>query len=178
MPPPVLKLYQENEGLGHSSRDKILDIDFKQEIDMLTKLRMGTFSSVVCFYNYSTGAYEEYAYSLKDSFDEMSHLGSQSGLLKGQADLASKPTRIMSALIDHETWFDDKTVASPEKKDGGSNEAEFPDWQKSYVAQSISRLESMNNQEVKITIPLHPELQIGQTVEIFVPNMIPTSERS
>lgn len=176
--PPVLKLYQENEGLGHSSRDKILDIDFKQEIDMLTKLRMGTFSSVVCFYNYSTGAYEEYAYSLKDSFDEMSHLGSQSGMLKGQADLASKPTRIMSALIDHETWFDDKTVASPEKKDGGSNEAEFPDWQKSYVAQSISRLESMNNQEVKITIPLHPELQVGQTIEIFIPNMIPTSERS
>jgi len=176
--PPVLQLYQENEGLQNKSRNKILNIDFKQEIDMLTKLRMGTFSSVVCFYNYSTGAYEEYAYSLKNSFDEMSHLGSQSGMLKGQADLASKPTRIMSALIDHETWFDDKTVASPEKKDGGSNEAEFPDWQKSYVAQSISRLESMNNQEVKITVPLHAELMVGQTVEIFIPNMIPSKDRS
>lgn len=176
--PPVLKLYQENEGLGQSSRDKIIDIDFKQEIDLLSKLRTGTFSSVVAFYNYSTGAYDEYAYSLKNSFDEQSHLGSQSGVLKGQADLASKPTRIMSALIDHETWFDDKTVASPEKKDGGSNEAEFPDWQKNYVAQSVARLESMNNQEVKITIPLHPELKVGQTVEIFIPNMIPTAERS
>ena len=175
---PVLKLYQENEGLGNSSRDKILDIDFKQEIDLLSKLRTGTFSSVVAFYNYSTGAYDEFAYSLKNSFDEQNHLGSQSGLLKGQADLASKPTRIMSALIDHETWFDDKTVASPEKKDGGSNEAEFPDWQKSYVAQSIARLESMNNQEVKITIPLHPELQVGQTIEIFIPNMIPTPDRT
>ena len=175
--PPVLKLYQENEGLGQSSRDKIIDIDFKQEIDLLSKLRTGTFSSVVAFYNYSTGAYDEYAYSLKNSFDEQSHLGSQSGVLKGQADLASKPTRIMSALIDHETWFDDKTVASPEKKDGGSNEAEFPDWQKNYVAQSVARLESMNNQEVKITIPLHPELKVGQTVEIFIPNMIPTAER-
>lgn len=176
--PPVLQLYQENEGLQNSARNKILDIDFKQEIDLLTKLRMGTFSSVVCFYNYSTGAYEEYAYSLKNSFDEMSHLGSQSGMLKGQADLASKPTRIMSALIDHETWFDGTEVASPEKKDGGSNEAEFPDWQKSYVAQSISRLESLNNQEVKISIPLHPELMVGQTVEIFIPNMIPSQDRS
>ena len=176
--PPVIQLYQENEGLQNSSRNKILDIDFKQEIDMLTKLRMGTYSSVVCFYNYSTGAYEEYAYSLKDSFEEMSHLGSQSGILKGQADLASKPTRIMSALIDHETWFDGTEVASPEKKDGGSNAAEFPDWQKSCVAQSISRRESLNNQEVKITIPLHPELKVGETVEIFIPNMIPSSERS
>lgn len=176
--PPVLKLYQENEGLKTSARDKILEIDFKQEIDLLTKLRMGTFSSVVCFYNYSTGAYEEYAFSLKDSFEEMNHLGSQSGVLKGQADLASKPTRIMSALIDHETWFDGTEVASPEKKDGGSNAAEFPDWQKTYIAQSISRLESMNNQEVKISIPLHPELKVGQTVEIFIPNMIPTPNRT
>jgi len=176
--PPVLQLYQENEGLQNSARNKIIDIDFKQEIDLLTKLRMGTFSSVVCFYNYSTGAYEEYAYSLKDSFEEMSHLGSQSGILKGQADLASKPTRIMSALIDHETWFDGTEVASPEKKDGGSNAAEFPDWQKSYVAQSISRLESLNNQEVKITIPIHPELKVGETVEIFIPNMIPSKDRS
>lgn len=176
--PPVLQLYQENEDLQNSSRNKILDIDFRQEIDLLTKLRMGTFSSVVCFYNYSTGAYEEYAYSLKDSFEEMSHLGSQSGVLKGQADLASKPTRIMSALIDHETWFDGTEVASPEKKDGASNAAEFPDWQKSYVAQSISRLESLNNQEVNISIPLHPELKVGQTVEIFIPNMIPSKDRS
>ncbi|AOV58516.1 hypothetical protein T040910_011 [Synechococcus phage S-CAM3] len=176
--PPVLNLYQENEGLEQSSRNKILEIDFKQEIDLLTKLRMGTFSSVVCFYNYSTGAYEEFAFSLKNSFDEQNHLGSQSGLLKGQADLASKPTRIMSALIDHETWFDEKDPASPEDKDGGSNAAEFPDWQKAYVAQSISRLESMNNQEVKLSIPLHPELKVGQTVEIFIPNMIPSTDRS
>ena len=74
--------------------------------------------------------------------------------------------------------FDGTEVASPEKKDGGSNAAEFPDWQKSYVAQSISRLESMNNQEVKITIPLHPELKVGQTVEIFIPNMIPVPDRT
>lgn len=176
--PPVIQLYQENDELIHSKLNKILSIDFKQEIDMLTKLRMGTFSSVVCFYNYSTGAYEEFAFSLKDSFKDQNHLGSQSGALKGQAELASKPTRIMSALIDHETWFDEKEIASPEKKDGGSNAAEFPDWQKTYIAQSVSRLNSLNNQEAKITIPLHPELKVGQTVEIFIPNMISTPDRN
>lgn len=175
--PPIKTFYQENEGLEHSARDKILKISFKQEIDLLSKLRMGAFSSVIVFYNYSTGAYEEYAYSLKDSFKEMNHLGSQSGMLKGQAELANNPTRIMSALIDHETWFSEKEVASPEKRDGGSNAAEFPDWQKSYVAQSISRLNSLNNQEVKITVPIHPELKVGQTVEIFIPNMITVPDR-
>jgi hypothetical protein len=175
--PPVKTFYQENEGLQNSSLDKIIDISFKQEINLLEKLRMGTYSSVIVFYNYSTGAYEEYAYSLKDSFKEMNHLGSQDGMLKGQAELANNPTRIMSALIDHETWFSEKEIASPEKKDGGSNAAEFPDWQKSYVTQSISRLNSLNNQEVKITIPIHPELKVGQTVEILIPNMIPTPER-
>ena len=84
----------------------------------------------------------------------------------------------MSALIDHETWFDEKEIASPEKKDGGSNAAEFPDWQKTYIAQSVSRLNSLNNQEAKITIPLHPELKVGQTVEIFIPNMISTPDRN
>lgn len=176
--PPVKTFYQENEGLISSPRDKIINISFKQEINLLEKLRLGTYSSVIVFYNYSTGSYEEYAYSLKDSFKEMNHLGSQDGMLKGQAELANNPTRIMSALIDHETWFSEKEVASPEKKDGGSNAAEFPDWQKSYIAQSISRLNSLNNQEVKITIPIHPNLKVGQTVEILIPNMIPTPDRT
>lgn len=175
--PPVKTFYQENEGLNNSSLDKIINISFKQEINLLEKLRLGTYSSVIVFYNYSTGAYEEYAFTLKDSFKEMNHLGSQDGMLKGQAELANNPTRIMSALIDHETWFSEKEVASPEKKDGGSNAAEFPDWQKSYVAQSISRLNSMNNQEVKITVPISPQLKVGQTVEIMIPNMIPTPDR-
>ena len=177
--PPVEIFTQETDAVaGASKQQKILSIDFQQEIDILTKLRMGTFSNVICFYNYSTGAYEEYNYKLQDSFDDMEHLGSQSGLAKGQADLAATPSRIMSVLIDHETWFDGVEVASPEKPDGGKqNTAEFPDWQKNYVAQSIARLESQNNQQVLITVPIRLDLRVGSTVEIRIPNQIPTQDR-
>ena len=176
--PPVEIFTQENADIGGSPQQKILDIDFQQEIDILTKLRMGTFSNVICFYNYSTGAYEEYTYNLSDSFDDQEHLGSQSGLAKGQADLGENPSRFMSVLIDHETWFDGKEVASPEKPDGGDkNTAEFPDWQKNYIAQGIARLESQNNQQVRIQIPIRIDLCVGDTVEIQIPNQIPSSER-
>ena len=176
--PPQEVFTQENADIGGSPQRKILDIDFQQEIDVLTKLRMGTFSNVICFYNYSTGAYEEYTYNLADSFDDQEHLGSQSGLAKGQADLGENPSRFMSVLIDHETWFDGEEVASPEKKDGGGqNTAEFPDWQKNYVAQSIARLESQNNQQVRIQVPIRIDLCVGNTVEIQIPNQIPSAER-
>lgn len=177
--PPVDTFFQENDQLNQqNARRKILDIDFQQEIDILSKLRMGTFSNVICFYNYSTGTYEEYVYNLGDRFGDMEHLGSQSGLAKGQADLAVNPSRIMSVLMDHETWFDGVEVASPEKPDGGKkNTTEFPDWQKYVVAQSIARKQSQNNQQVFIQIPFRTDLRAGQTVQIMIPNNIPSSER-
>lgn len=177
--PPVDTFFQENDQINpQNAPRKILDIDFQQEIDILSKLRMGTYSNVICFYNYSTGAYEEYTYNLGDRFDDMEHLGSQSGLAKGQATLAENPSRIMSVLMDHETWFDGVEVASPEDKDGGKkNTTEFPDWQKYVVAQSIARKQSQNNQQVFIQIPFRTDLRIGQTVQIMIPNNIPSSER-
>jgi hypothetical protein len=177
--PPVDTFFQENDQINpQNAPRKILDIDFQQEIDILSKLRMGTYSNVICFYNYSTGAYEEYTYNLGDRFDDMEHLGSQSGLAKGQATLAENPSRIMSVLMDHETWFDGVEVASPEDKDGGKkNTTEFPDWQKYVVAQSIARKQSQNNQQVFIQIPFRTDLRVGQTVQIMIPNNIPSSER-
>lgn len=177
--PPVETFFQENDQVNpQNAPRKILDIDFQQEIDILSKLRMGTYSNVICFYNYSTGAYEEYTYNLGDRFDDMEHLGSQSGLAKGQATLAENPSRIMSVLMDHETWFDGVEVASPEDKDGGGqNTTEFPDWQKYVVAQSIARKQSQNNQQVFIQIPFRTDLRVGQTVQIMIPNNIPSSER-
>ena len=98
-------------------------------------------------------------------------------LLKDK-QICATPSRIMSVLIDHETWFDGVEVASPEKPDGGKqNTAEFPDWQKNYVAQSIARLESQNNQQVLITVPIRLDLRVGSTVEIRIPNQSPTQDR-
>lgn len=174
----VATYIQENNDLGGSPNRKIIDIDFLEEIDIMTKLRLGAFSSLICFYNYSTGKYEEYVYSLADSYESMGHSGSQKGLPYGQQKLSEYPTRIMSALIDHETWYNGTDIASPEKSDGAKNSpSNFPDFQKYYIAQSIARVNSLVNQKVKITVTGNPKLTVGDKIEIKIPNQIPTGDR-
>jgi hypothetical protein len=175
---PVAKYTQENVDVGGPPNRKIIDIDFVEEIDMMSKLRMGAFSSLVCYYNFSTGSYEEYVYSLSDSYQNMGHMGTQQGLPYGQAELSKYPTRIMSVLLDHETWFSGEGIASPEEKDGaGGSTTNFPDFQKSYISQSISRLNTLQNQKVKITVTGNPDLKVGDKIEIEIPNQIPTAQR-
>ena len=135
---PVATYQQQNTQLANDPRFVISNVEFEKEIDLLDKLRHGAYSSVICFYNYSTGSYEEYGYSLDEQFKEMNHLGPQSGVTASQGTFSKFPTRIMSVLLDHETWHNTEEVASPEDKDGGNkNTAEYPDWQKSYTAQSF-----------------------------------------
>jgi len=177
---PAVAIYtQENNDIGGSPSRKILDIDFVEEIDILSKLRLGAFSSLICFYNFSTGRYEEYVYSLADSYESMGHSGSQKGLPYGQKELSKYPTRIMSVLLDHETWFDGTEIASPEELDGGDNSGNnFPDFQKHYVSQSISRVNSLVNQKVKIKVTGNPALVVGDKIEIKIPNQIPSENRT
>ena len=175
---PVATYVQENRDVGGEPTRKILDIDFNNEIDIMSKLRTGAYSSLICFYNYSTGSYEEYAYSLADEYENMGHMGSQEGLPFGQKELSKYPTRIMSVMIDHETWFNGKEVASPEEKDGSEgNSSGFPDFQKHYISQSISRYKSLNNQTASLTVTGNPALMVGDKIEILIPNQLPTKSR-
>lgn len=164
--------FQEPIDVNSPPNKKILSIDFLNEIDILTKLRTGAFSSVICYYNFSTGAYEEYVYSLDKSYDSMKHMGSQKGLPYGQKELAKYPTRVMSMILDHETWYDGEDIASPEKKDGGDGATQFPDYQKYYMAQSISRLNSLTNQKVQIKINGTPSMKVGDSIDIMIPNQV------
>lgn len=176
---PVATYIQENANVGGSPDRKILDIDFNNEIDIMSKLRMGAYSSLICFYNYSTGAYEEYVYSLAKEYENMGHMGSQKGLPYGQKELSKYPTRIMSVLLDHETWFDGEETASPEERDGANGKTTgYPDFQKYYISQSISRYHSLENQKVNLTVTGNPALKIGDKIEILIPNQIPTSKRA
>jgi len=177
---PVAKYYQDREDSGSSGPDrKIGSISYDHEIDIMSKLRLGAYSSLIAFYNYSTGAYEEHVYSLADEYDNLGHMGSQGGLPAGQKELSQYPTRVMSVLLDHETWFDGAAVASPEEKDGADgNTSDFPDFQKHYISQSISRLNSLENQKVNISVPGNPSLMVGDKIEILIPNQIPTKDRT
>lgn len=180
--PPVAVYTQENISVGGNPAYKILDIDFVEEIDILSKLRTGAFSSLICFYNHSTGSYEEYTYSLANSYDNMAHLGKQEKLPQGQRELSKYPTRIMSVVLDHELWFNEPTIASAEKNDrkgiSSTSSAPYQDFQKYFMAQSISRINSLVNQQVDIKIPGNPSLVAGDKIEIRIPNQIPTANRS
>ncbi len=161
------------------SLNKIQEVIFGAEIDIMQKMREGSYSSIVCFFNINTGKYEEYVYSLKDTWNDMEHLGSQTKLPVGQSTLSEYPTRVMSTIVNHENWYNGNGVASNEDKDLGEQDATnmFPDWQKQYLSQGLARLGIMFNQELTISITGHLELCAGDKVEIRINNQVPDQNR-
>ena len=130
------------------------------------------------FFNYSTGQYEEYVYNIKDSYKSMSHLGKQenvSPIPSSQLDLSSKPTRIMSALLDHEAWFNDPQIADPNQNTENPNK--YADWIKYYASQSIARYDLLTNQEAELVIPGNPFISAGDKVNVLITNKLADEER-
>lgn len=169
--PPVGENFIWSPGkTDYESTYKIQEIVFNQEIDMITKLRDGSYSSIVCFFNINTGKYEEYVYSLKDTWSKMVHMGSQTKLPYGQSKLCEYPSRVMSTIVNHENWYSGSGIASNEDRDGSDSPSEYPDLQKKYVSQSISRLGIMFNQKLTISLTGHLELVAGDKIEVRIPN--------
>tara|TARA_B100001250_G_scaffold70073_1_gene56450 strand:- start:1779 stop:3263 length:1485 start_codon:yes stop_codon:yes gene_type:complete len=168
---PVATYRQVNTQLAEDPRFVISSVEFEKEIDLLDKLRHGAYSSVICYYNYSTGSYEEYAYSLDEQFKDMDHLGPQDGVPAAQKMFSEYPTRIMSVLLDHETWHDGEGVGSPEPKDGAKKtDNQLWDYQKFFTSQSIARFNSFNNQQLQIKVPGNPSLKVGDLIDVKIMN--------
>ena len=153
------------------STDKIQEILFDQEINIMQKMREGAYSSICCFFNINTGTYTERVYSLADNWDKMVHLGSTNGLPKGQKKLSKYPTRVMSSVINHENWY---TGTKPATED---NTNDFIDNQEDYLSQSYARAGIMFNQQLTISLTGHLELSAGDKVVIMIPNQVPDSKR-
>ena len=158
----------------------ILKSNFTSEIDVMSNLRVGKYSSLMIFFNPSTGQYDEYAYNLKDSYDKMEHLGSgELDLIPTtEIELSEYPTRYMSTILDHETWFAGATPADPESEAGSSAPAPFADWQKYFAAQSLSRYTSLTNQRATVVIPGNSEICAGDLVDIQLKSKLPTNARN
>ena len=162
---------------GSPDRMKIQEVTFGKELNMMKKMREGAYSTLCCFYNINTGEYSEQLYSLAEMWDNMAHLGSQTKLPSGQTALSNYPTRIMSSIVNHENWYMGTEVASNEPQHGGSGDNSYPDWQKSFLAQSTARVGILFNQELTISITGHLELCAGDKVEIRIPNQVPDEDR-
>jgi hypothetical protein len=155
---------------------------FKSEVDVMTSLRKGKYSSLMIFFNHSTGQYDEYLYSLADAYKEMKHLGAQNTpSIIETADgksLSDFPTRIISSLLDHESWYNKPDIASYEEKDGSNSPSKYCDFNKHFAGQSIMRYELLKQQLATIIVPGNSEICAGDKITIKLVNKLPTSEIS
>ena len=159
-----------NTEISGDQRFLIENATFTSEIDLMKSMRMGKYSSLMVFFNHSTGQYEEYVYKIKDSYDNMAHLGGQESVSlipANQIELSDFPTRVMSMMIDHESWFNEPGIANPEDSKA-TDPNKFADWQKYYTAQGASRSELLKNQQGTIRIPGNPEICAGDKIDIRI----------
>ena len=156
---------------------KIQEVVFRSEIDMMKKLREGAYSTECAFFDINTGVYTEYTYKLSESWDEMAHLGPQTKLPKGQEQLSQYPTRRLSSVINHENWYNGTEVASNDASDQSDEPSEFYDSQKQYLVQSISRVGTLFNQQLAISVTGNLDLRVGQKIEVQIPNQVPLESK-
>ncbi len=161
-------IYQRAK-VGDPSMFKIQEMVFGSEINMIKQLRDGAYNSVVCFFNINTGEYDERVYRLADMWKEMAHMGSQHKLPVGKEALSNHPTRVMSTIVNHENWYAGTKVGSNETKHGGNGENQFPDWQKSFLSQGISRASTLFTQQLTVSLTGHLELCAGDKIEVRIP---------
>lgn len=155
----------------------ILEYQYTNEIDVIKKMRYGTYSSMMVFFNPSTGQYEEYIFNIDESYNSMIHLGKDEKIPDGPKSLSKYPTRIMTQIMDHETFYNGTDIASPDPKDNDQSGSQFPDYKKYYTSQSIARKLLLNNQELHVTICGNLTLRAGDKVNILLPNYSTESDR-
>ncbi len=155
---------------AYQSQNKIQEIVFGSEIDMMEKMREGTYCSIVHYLDINTGKYEEFVYSLNDTWKDMVHLGSQTDLPIGQSTLAEYPSRVMSTIINNECWYNGVEPAA--------EKSEYIDSQKRYLSQGLARMGIMFNQQLTISLTGHLELSAGDKIEVRVPNQVLDENRS
>jgi hypothetical protein len=167
-----------NQSDGADDRFVIAQATFNAEVDVLNAMRKGKYSSLLVFFNHSTGQYAEYHYSLEKAYKEMKHLGAQNtpSLIKfgdGDKTIADYPTRIISTILDHESWYNDAEIASYEQEDESGSPSEFCDFHKHYAAQSLMRYELLKQQQGTIVIPGNSEICAGDKIDIRLVNKAP-----
>lgn len=149
---------------------KILQYNFANEIDIMKQMRKGTYSTLCVFFDVNSMDYQEYLYSVQDTYDQMSHLGSADKIPLGQKELSRTPTRIMAQMINHEMFHDGI--------DPGITNAEFPDRYKYHLAQSNARYTIAANQTLNIIVPPNLNIRAGDKIDIKIPNMANTQQRN
>lgn len=148
----------------------ILSAQFTAELDLLTNLREGKYASIMVFFNPTTGQYEEYPYNMSETYKSREGLGSQETASYTEKEMGKYPTRIMSVLLDHETWQNNTEPGTP--YESSKNPSQYADWQKHFMAQSLTRFSTLKNQKGVIVIPGNAQICAGDKVDIRLRNKV------
>ncbi len=169
-----------NSDLTPDQRYLIKSAAFTTEVDLMSSFRKGKYSSLMVFFNHSTGQYEEYVYKIKDSYENMAHLGGQEAIslvpANQKGELSDFPTRIMTMLLDHEAWYNEPGIANPEDANA-KDPNKFADWQKYYAAQGAARAELLKNQMGGMDIPGNPLICAGDKIYIKIASKLADDQR-
>ena len=163
------------EGVG-DIRYAISKITMMKEHDIMKSLRKGKYCTDMCFLDFSTGQYQEYIHKISDTYNDMEHLGKQDNIETIQAAdkvLSDFPSRRMVAVIDHETWHNELSPASPNKIDGSSSPSDYADRSINTFAQNIARNQLAANQKCKIIVPGNLFICAGDKIDIRIRNKVP-----
>ena len=162
--------YVNTEGKAGTEHLNILDYTFSNELNMLKQLREGMYSTVCIFFDVNKCYYEENIYKIKDTWEQMSHMGSQDKLPKEQQVLSEHSTRVMAQMINSEMFHEDPST-------NGADNAAYKDYNRYSVAQSNARYRLASNQELNITVPPNLTIRAGDKLELLFPNMTSDEDR-
>ena len=163
----TVKTFQDSAGLELDTT--LLDVHFTSEINLMQGLRTGAYALRCQYYNFSTGDYDESTYSAAKSWSKLAHLGSQDGLTPGQQSLAKRPTRIVSAILDDESYYSGQ--------DAAANDLAFKDRTPETLPQAISRNYLLNTQGLRVVVPGNLQLVVGNVVRVNLQNMSTQTDR-
>ena len=163
----TVKTFQDSAGMETDTT--LIDVHFTSEINLMQGLRTGAYALRCQYYNFSTGDYNESTYSAAKSWSKLSHLGSQDGLTPGQETLAKRPTRIVSAILDDESYYSGQ--------DPAATKLDFKDRTPETLPQAISRNYLLNNQGLRVVVPGNLQLVVGDVVKVLLQNMSTEKDR-
>ena len=141
--------------------NKIMSYTFKQNTNILEKLRTGAFSSHNVFFDPLTFEFPQFTYKLKEFAEQMEVMGEPPELPPIEAgsseSLGDYPTRLMTRILDRGTMDPDVKV------DVNSDPAKVQ-------SQSIARYNLLMTQAVNVTVACNSDLRAGMIVKLFFKN--------
>jgi len=152
----------------------IMSAQFNSELDLFTNLREGKYASLLVFFNPTTGEYEEYPYNMSETYKSREGLGNQETASYTEKEMGKYPTRIMSMILDHETWQNNLEPGTP--YEASKNPSQYADWQKHFMAQSLTRFSTLKNQKGVIVIPGNAQICAGDKIDIRLRNKVSDQE--